>query len=75
MRLLWGHLWELSIHSPRYWKEEMRDETDPPVIPYISYKRTMPYGPFEHNGVSYTPVGTYFFPFALRTFRTQKTDS
>lgn len=72
MRLMKRHLWELAIHSPKYWNETLRDKNEPPVIPYFAYKRKMPYDLFERNGQKYQAIGTYFFPFAIRHFEKVK---
>jgi len=69
MRLIKGHLWEISIHSLKYWKTVLRDKNEPPTIPYYTLIMEMPYEPFDRNGERYKAVGTYLFPFAIRYFK------
>lgn len=69
MKLLNGHLWELRIHTLKYWKVVLRDKNEPPIIPYYAFGITMPYGLYEKDGKRYIPKGVYFFPFAIRYFK------
>jgi hypothetical protein len=69
LRLLKGHLWELSIHPPIYWRNVLRDINSPPILPYYKLGQTLPYGKYEKDGQKYIAKGTYLFPFAFRYFK------